>query len=96
MEKKNFTLEDIENYLSDYGFVWKDKLVYNPNTRKYKPAKPSNFNKDVFLLLKRGSQDVLMLATISNSTFELRFDNNKMDATAGWVEMLEEKNKKNL
>ena len=93
MEKKNYTLEDIDNYLKELGFVWLDKLVYNPDTRRYRMAKPSNFNKDIFLLLKRGKYDVLMLATISNSLFELRTDCNKMNASAGWIEFLEEKNK---
>ena len=91
MERKKFTLEDIENYLEEFGFVWKQRLIYNPDTGKYRTAKLVDFNKNVFMALKRGSNETLMLSTITNSTFELRCDSNKLDASNGWFEFLEQK-----
>lgn len=94
MERKKFTLDDIEKYLEEIGFIWKCKLIYNPNTDKYKTAQLANFNKEVFIPLKRANREMLMLATISNSTFELKSDNNRLDASDGWFEYLEEKKSK--
>ena len=93
MARKNFTLKDVEIYLEELGFTWQGRLIYDQNTRKYKTAKLTSFNKDVFMLLKRLNRDCLMLATINNETFELRGESNKLYASDGWVETLEAKNK---
>lgn len=90
MTKNKFTLQDIQDYLLELGFVWEDKTIYNPNTRHYKQAKLANFKQNVFLRMHQEltDRDVLMLGTINEETFELWFDHNKMVATSGWLEFL--------
>ena len=96
MTKKNFTLEDIKNYLLELGFVWEDKIIYNPNTRKYRTATMRSFEKNVFLCLRKEkqTQDFRMLAVVDNNTFELWCNNSKMDASYGWLDFLSQKDNK--
>ena len=94
MNKKNFTLDDIDYFLDEFGFVWVERLIYNPNTNKYKQLKINNFNGvPKFLSLKnlRTGNRTLMLAEIDNKTFIMSADKYKIDASAAWEDYLNEK-----
>ena len=90
MIRQLFTIQDIKEYLEELGFEWKDKIIYDPNTSKYKTATLENFKKNVFLCLKNliNNQDTKLLATINNKTFELMMGANKIDASKGWNDYL--------
>ena len=94
MQKKNYNLEDIENFLEDFGFTWVLRLVYNPNTNKYKEIKSNIFNgKPIFISLKNNinGKKTLMLAEIDNTTFTLTNDKYKIEASVAWQDYLNEK-----
>ena len=95
MQKRRFTLEDISAFLEEIGLQWPDKLLYDPNTRKYKKATITKFSKPVFVYLKKNDQTMLMLATITNESFELRQDRSRLDATTLWAEYLTSKENNN-
>ena len=94
MNKKNFTLDDVENMIEDLGFKWNERQVFNPNEEKYKKLKHNSFgsNKALFLSLKnpRGVL-TLALAQIDNTTFVLDFNGSKINASGLWENMLLEK-----
>ena len=94
MQKKNYTLDDIEAFLEDFGFTWLERLMYLPNTNKYKQVKTNIFNgQPKFLSLKNNinGKRTLMLAEIDNNTFIMSADKYKIDASAAWKEFLNEK-----
>jgi len=94
MNKKNFTLEDIENMLEEFGFIWLERLVYNPNTNKYKQLKVNNFSgKPRFISIKNIKSNVraLVLAEIYNEKFVISSDKYKLDASEAWQDYLNEK-----
>ena len=99
MHKRKFTLEDIKKCLEDLGFVWKDKIIYDSNIRRYKKAKKEYFKNNVFLLLtnKITNQTSQIIATINENIFELCHHKSRIDYTKHWIEYLEEKeNVKNI
>jgi len=94
MNKKNFTLDDIEYFLEDLSFIWLNRIVYNPNNNKYKELKLNTFNgKPKFLSLKNkiNGNRILMLTEIGSETFILSADRCKIDASADWKEFLNKK-----
>ena len=96
MNKRRFTLEDIANFLEEIDLGWPDRLIYDPNTRKYKKATITKFSKPVFVYLKKKEQPMLMLATISNESFELSQGTSRLDATTLWNDYLVAKENKNV
>lgn len=96
MNKRKFTLDDIENILEEFGFDWVNRMVYNPNNNKYKELKNNIFDgKPKFLSLKNviNNQRALMLAIIDNEKFILSADKYKIDASVAWQDYLAEKGK---
>ena len=99
MSKRKYSLEDIRVFLEEIGFIWQDKTIYNPNTRKYRVAKIESFNNNVVLCLTnmKTNQTSQLVATINKETFELWQNRNRINATEQWLEFLKEKeNVKNL
>ena len=94
MNKKNFTLDDVEKMIELLGFKWNGRHVFDPNEEKYKKLKHNSFSikKPLFLSLKntRGIL-TLALAEIDNTTFVLDFNGSKADASVIWQNMLLEK-----
>ena len=90
MNKKIFTLDDIEKCLNELGFEWVDRYILIGKNYRY--ATLSNFTgKPVTLYLKR-NQYVLTSVTASNNTFIISRDNERCDATSIWLDILNEKN----
>ena len=91
MNKKNFTLEDVERMLEEIGFKWVDRLVFNPDKERYKELKNNTFNtkKPLFLSVKNliNGFRSLALVEVDNNTFVLRINDNKIDASKVWVEL---------
>ena len=90
MARRNFTLEDVKNYLNELGFDWKDKMIYDANASKYKIATLESFNKNVFICLKNlfNNQECKFIATINNQTFELIQGTNKIIVSDRWIDYL--------
>ena len=94
MKKKNFTIEDVETFLEDFGFAWVSRLMYLPNENKYKEVKTNVFNgKPISLSLKNmlNGNRILMLTEIDNETFVFSADKYKIEASAAWQEYLAQK-----
>ena len=94
MQKKNYNLDDVEIFLKDFGFEWLERLVYNPNTNKYKKARTNIFNGEpVFLSLKNtiNGKRTLMLAEIDNEKFKMSAGTYKIEASLAWQEFINEK-----
>ena len=94
MNKKNFTLEDVEEMIKDLGFTWNDRQIFNPNNEKYKKLKHNSFSikKPLFLSLQTIKGDLtLALAEIDNVTFILNFNGAKINACEQWKNLLSEK-----
>ncbi len=95
--KKKFTIEDIEEYLKILNFDWVEKYVYLAKLKKYEKATLCMFkNKPVYLYLQNrtSNQKSLPLVHITNDEFYLIHDVEKMDASKGWVDLLDEKTQK--
>lgn len=99
MNKKKFTLDDIEEMFEELGFKWVERLIYNPNTDKYKELKVNTFkkNKTHFLSLKNMINGIRSLAMteIDENTFIIRINDCKLDASDGWVEKITQHGVKN-
>ena len=100
MSKRKFTLDNIENFLLEFGFAWVNRMIYNPNTNKYKELKNNIFDgKAKFISLKNeiNKQRVLMLVEIDDEHFVMSADKYKIEASEAWKEfLLENENKKTI
>lgn len=94
MAKRNYTLDNIKQFLEEFGFEWVDYLVFDSKSQKYKTAKISMFNGSyITLYLKRKNAKMLALLTVSNEEFVLSVERNKLNASEAWKEFLiEQKN----
>ena len=96
MSKKKFTIEDIDNFLEELGFVWNEHLIYNSKKRNYETLSRNTFNgKPTFLSLKNlnNKHKYFALVEISDEVFTLSINNNRLDASDSWQEFLAEKTK---
>ena len=91
MNKKNFTLDDVEEMIADLGFKWNGRQIFDPNEEKYRKLKHNSFNlkKPLFLSIETIKGDLtLALAEIDNTTFVLNFNGAKANASDQWKKML--------
>ena len=94
MNKKNFTLDDVEQMIEDLGFKWNERNVFNPNEEKYRKLKHNSFSlkKPLFLSIETIKGDlILALAEIDNETFILNFNGAKANASEQWKKLLSQK-----
>lgn len=91
MEKKKFTIQDIEKCLNELGFEWIERYVYNTKNKKYETAKMSHFKgTPTYVYIKNDRRKFLATVTIKNEEFIIE----KLDATSLWNDILEEKTQK--
>ena len=94
MQKRNYTIEDIEKFLEDFEFIWENRIMYNPNKNKYFVSREKHLkNKPIFLRLinKLNKKHMLALTEINNKTFVIRVADSKVDLSSLWQEFLKEK-----
>ncbi len=95
MNKKNFTLEEVEQMIEDLGFKWNERQIFDPKTEKYKKLEHNSFNskKQFFIsLINAKGLLALPLAEIDNSTFVLKFGGaTKIIASDQWKKLLSSK-----
>jgi len=91
MNKKIFTLDDVEKMIEDLGFKWNGRQVYNPNEEKYRKLKHNSFSlkKPLFVSIETIKGELtLALAEIDNETFILNFNGAKANASEQWKKIL--------
>ena len=97
MNKKKFTLDDVEKMIEDLGFKWNERQVFNPNEEKYRKLKHNSFdtNKPLFISLANARGILtLALAEVDNETFILNFNGAKANASEQWKKLLSKKQEK--
>ena len=93
MKRKQYTTENIKNYLKEYlGFEWVDKLIYKVN--KYVVAKASDFGKGAAMIYVKNRLDVnprRVYLDVGNDHFIISWGSSKLDASAGWTDFIANK-----
>ena len=89
--KKEFTLDDIDQFLEEMGFKWLDRQVYNFCNDKYERADIKHFTQQPFacVYLENGKKTrALMVLKVGADKFILKLNNTRADMTAAWVEYI--------
>ena len=87
MEKKKFTIKDIEKCLNELGFEWIERYVYNTKTKQYETARMSHFNVNpTYVYIKNNIRKFVALVTIKNEEFIIE----KLNASALWTDILDD------
>lgn len=87
MERKKYTIEQIEQLLNELDFEWVDRYVVVG--KSYEHAQLSYFKgKPVSIYIKRNDQCRLITLSVSNKEFIICTEGAKLNASDSWQDLL--------
>ena len=91
--KRNYTIEDITDYLDELGFIWMENLIKDYEKGKYFQATPSTLKREMYIYIKNknSSNKTVAKLKIGNNTFILHQGTATLDMSEDWKNYLSSK-----
>ena len=91
MERKKFTIDNIEQCLNELDFKWIDRYVLVG--KNYEHAKLSYFKgKPVSIFVQRNDQCRVVILTVSNKEFIISSEGARLNASESWQDLINSAN----
>ena len=91
--RRNYTIEDIKDYLEELGFIWIENLIKDYEKGKYFQATPSTLNREMYIYIKNLKSSLTTVAKlkVGNNTFILHQGTATADMSDDWKNYLSRK-----
>ena len=84
--KTNYSVNDIETYLSELGFKWVDNLARDIATNKYFRVTIESLKNKMHIYLENSNTKIrsVVQLVVDNDHFIIKQGNNKLDMSKDW------------